>query len=95
MRSSSGSRRSGGKALAATCDVTEPEQLTTLRVVTEEVYGPADVLVNSAGMRGGGEFTKLDYDKIEDHVRLNVLGVLFGTPRSAVRRCEARSLPAA
>jgi short-subunit dehydrogenase len=71
--------RSGGKALAATCDVTEPERLHTLRVVTEEVYGPADVLVNSAGMRGGGEFTKLDYDRIEDHVRLNVLGVLFGT----------------
>lgn len=71
--------RKGGKALAATCDVTEPEQLTTLRVVTEEVYGPADVLVNSAGMRGGGEFTKLDYDRIEDHVRLNLLGVLFGT----------------
>src|ERR687896_149292 len=66
--------RSGGKALAATCDVTEPEQLTTPRVVTEEVFGPADVLVNSAGMRGGGEFTELEYDTIEEHVRLNVLG---------------------
>ncbi|MGH2681535.1 MAG: SDR family NAD(P)-dependent oxidoreductase, partial [Actinomycetota bacterium] len=32
-----------------------------------------------AGMRGGGTFTKLDYDRIEEHVRLNVLGVLFGT----------------
>jgi NADP-dependent 3-hydroxy acid dehydrogenase YdfG len=71
--------KAGGRALAATCDVTRPDQLETLRVVTEEAFGPTDVLVNSAGMRGGGEFTKLEYDRIEEHVRLNVLGVMFGT----------------
>lgn len=69
----------GGRALAATCDVTRPDQLDTLRVVTEEAFGPTDVLVNSAGMRGGGPFAKLDYDRIEEPVRLNVLGVMFGT----------------
>jgi short-subunit dehydrogenase len=71
--------KAGGRALAATCDVTHPDQLETLRVVTEEAFGPTDVLVNSAGMRGGGEFKKLDYDRIEEHVRLNVLGVMFAT----------------
>lgn len=71
--------RSGGHALAATCDVTEPAQLETLRVVTEEAYGSTDVLVNSAGMRGGGEFGRLGYDQISHHVELNVLGVMFGT----------------
>jgi short-subunit dehydrogenase len=67
--------KAGGRALAATCDVTRPDQLDTLRIVTEEAFGPTDVLVNSAG----GTFTKLAYDRIEEHVRLNVLGVLFGT----------------
>jgi short-subunit dehydrogenase len=71
--------KAGGHALAATCDVTRPDQLETLRVVTEEAFGPTDVLVNSAGMRGGGEFTKLEYDAIEEQVRLNVVGVMFGT----------------
>jgi short-subunit dehydrogenase len=71
--------RSGGRALATTCDVTEPVQLETLRTVTEEAFGPTDVLINSAGMRGGGEFIRLDYDDIERHVRLNVLGVMYGT----------------
>ena len=71
--------KAGGKALAATCDVTRPDQLETLRVVTEEVFGPPDVLVNSAGMRGGGELVTLDFDQIEEHVQLNVLGVMFGT----------------
>jgi NADP-dependent 3-hydroxy acid dehydrogenase YdfG len=71
--------RGGGRALAATCDVTRPDQLETLRVVTEEAFGPTDVLVNSAGVRGGGSFAKQPYDDIEHHVRLNVLGVMFGT----------------
>ena len=69
----------GGRALAATCDVTRPDQLETLRMVTEEAFGPTEVLVNSAGMRGGGELATLDYDRIEEHVRVNVLGVIFGT----------------
>jgi NADP-dependent 3-hydroxy acid dehydrogenase YdfG len=71
--------RAGGRALAATCDVTEPAQLETLRTVTEEAFGPTDVLVNSAGIRGGGRFTELPFDDIEHHVRVNVLGVMFGT----------------
>jgi NADP-dependent 3-hydroxy acid dehydrogenase YdfG len=71
--------KAGGRALAATCDVTRPDQMEILRVVSEEAFGPPDVLVNSAGMRGGGRFTHLDYDEIEYQVRLNVLGVLFGT----------------
>ncbi|HET9673071.1 MAG TPA: SDR family NAD(P)-dependent oxidoreductase [Actinomycetota bacterium] len=71
--------RTGAHALAATCDVTEPAQLETLRVVTEEAFGPPDVLVNSAGLRGGGQFAKQPYDDIEHHVRVNVLGVLFAT----------------
>ena len=69
----------GGRAVAATCDVTKPDRLETLRTLTEEAFGPTDVLVNSAGMRGGGEFSRLDYERIEAHVRLNVLGVMFGT----------------
>jgi short-subunit dehydrogenase len=72
-------RAAGGKALATTCDVTEPDQLETLRAVTEEAFGPADVLVNNAGMRGGGELKDLTYERIEEHVRLNVLGVMYGT----------------
>jgi short-subunit dehydrogenase len=72
-------QQGGGRALATTCDVTEPAQLETLRVVTEEAFGPTDVLVNNAGMRGGGELKDLTYEQIEEHVRVNVLGVMFGT----------------
>ncbi len=71
--------RTGAHAVAATCDVTQPAQLETLRVLTEEAFGPPDVLVNSAGVRGRGDFAKQSYEDIEHHVRVNLLGVVFAT----------------
>lgn len=71
--------RAGGKALAVRCDVGDHEQLRKLRSITEEAYGPTDILVNNAGVPGGGEFVKLSYEQIENVVRVNITGVLFGT----------------
>lgn len=71
--------RAGGRALAARCDVTDPHDLRTLRAVTEEAFGPADVLVNNAGVPGGGTFTELSDEQIRRIVEVNLLGVLYGT----------------
>jgi NADP-dependent 3-hydroxy acid dehydrogenase YdfG len=71
--------RAGGTALAVPCDVTDDHALRTLRTVTEEAFGPADVLVNNAGIPGGGELDDLDYDQIRHVIEVNVLGVMFGT----------------
>ena len=72
-------RRAGGTALAVPCDVGEPEQLAALPAVIREALGPADILVNNAGIPGGGAFAELSYDQIERVVRVNVLGVMYGT----------------
>ena len=71
--------RAGGTALALACDVGEPEQLETLSTVTAEAFGPPDILVNNAGIPGRGDFPKLSYEAIEKVVRVNVLGVMYGT----------------
>jgi len=71
--------RAGGRALAAPCDVTDAHALRTLRTVTEEAFGPADVVVNNAGIPGGGALTELDDDRIRLVVEVNLLGVLLGT----------------
>ena len=71
--------RAGGKALAVPCDVGDHEQLRKLRVITEEAYGPADILINNAGVPGGGEFVKLSYEQIQNVVQVNITGVMFGT----------------
>jgi short-subunit dehydrogenase len=69
----------GGTALALGCDVGDPEQLAALPAVVNEAFGPTGILVNNAGIPGGGELTDLSYDQIERIVRVNVLGVMYGT----------------
>jgi short-subunit dehydrogenase len=71
--------RAGGTALAIRCDVTDREQLASLPTVVQEAFGPCDVLVNNAGVPGGGTFANLTYQQIEDIVEVNVLGVMYGT----------------
>lgn len=71
--------RAGGTALAVRCDVTDPEQLAALPSVVKEAFGPCDVLVNNAGIPGGGSFAELTYEQIERIVAVNVLGVMYGT----------------
>jgi short-subunit dehydrogenase len=71
--------RHGGRALAVPCDVGDPEKVAALPAVVGEAFGGCDVLVNNAGIPGGGEFAHLTYEQIEQVVRVNLLGVLYGT----------------
>ena len=71
--------RAGGSALAIHCDVTDPQQVASLPSVVKEAFGPCDVLVNNAGLPGGGTFPELSYEQIERIVNVNVLGVMYGS----------------
>ena len=52
----------GGSALPVRCDVTELEELTELRDRVSEAFERCDVLVNNAGIRGGGPFETVDIE---------------------------------
>lgn len=69
----------GGEALPVRCDVTVRRDLEELAARTDEAYGRCDVLVNNAGIPGGGPFRTLTAQQIEQVVRVNVLGVMLGT----------------
>lgn len=69
----------GGEALPVHCDVAEPADLAELVARTDEAYGRCDVLVNNAGIPGGGPFRSLTPQQIERVMRVNVLGVMLGT----------------
>jgi short-subunit dehydrogenase len=69
----------GRQAEVVLCDVTDLEQVRRLAVRTEEAFGRCDVLVNNAGIPGGGPFADLSMDQIERIVRVNYLGLLYCT----------------
>jgi uncharacterized protein len=72
-----GIERRGGKALAVACDVSDRVQVGVLRQHVEDAYGRCDVLVNNAGVPGGGPFAELTMEQIERITQTNYLGVLY------------------
>lgn len=69
----------GGSALAVRCDVTELEELAALRDRVAERFGRCDVLVNNAGIRGGGRFEAVDVEHLDRVIDVNLRGVVLGT----------------
>jgi short-subunit dehydrogenase len=69
----------GGAVVVATCDVGDRGQLEALRDGVRSEHGRCDVLVNNAGIPGGGTFAETSLDRIERVNRVNFLGVLICT----------------
>jgi short-subunit dehydrogenase len=69
----------GRRALAVPCDVSDLVQVQELHRRTERAFGRCDVLVNNAGIPGGGPFAELSMEQIERIARVNYLGVLYCT----------------
>jgi len=71
--------RRGGQAVPVRCDVTSLQDLEALRDRTVEAFGRCDVLVNNAGVPGGGPFALATLDQVERVVETNLLSVVRGT----------------
>ena len=69
----------GGSAIAVGCDVTELDQLTALRDRVSQAFGRCDVLVNNAGIRGGGSFEAVDLEYLDRVIDVNLRAVVRGT----------------
>jgi short-subunit dehydrogenase len=69
----------GGRATPLACDVSEWSQVEGLAQRVRDQFGRCDILVNNAGVPGGGRFAKLSVEDLERVVRVNYLGVLYGT----------------
>ena len=69
----------GGSALPVRCDVTELTDLTGLRDRVSEAFERCDVLVNNAGIRGGGPFETVDIGYLDRVIDVNLRAVVLGT----------------
>ncbi len=71
-------KAAGGTAVAFACDVTRAEQLEATAVEAERVYGGIDLLVNNAGVAGGGLIGEVAIDDWEWMLRVNLFGAING-----------------
>ena len=69
----------GGSALAVACDVTELAQLEALRDRVAEAFGRCDVLMNNAGIPGGGPLRTTPVERLERVLDVNLRAVVLGT----------------
>ncbi|MFC4541625.1 beta-ketoacyl-ACP reductase [Halosolutus amylolyticus] len=59
----------GGQAVAAQADVSERDEVEHMHEVCHEAFGPADVLVNNAGITADEQFTDMtreEWDRVMD-----------------------------
>lgn len=64
---------SGGKAMAITCDVTDPQQVAAMFEAASSAIGVPDAIVNNAGTAGGaGESPIIDLDDALWHRTLDI-----------------------
>jgi short-subunit dehydrogenase len=69
----------GRRALPVECDVSDLAHVERLQERTQETFGRCDVLVNNAGVPGGGPFAELTMDQVQRITKVNYLGVLYCT----------------
>jgi short-subunit dehydrogenase len=74
-------RRGTGEArtTAVACDVSERDEIARLRDEVERQHGRCDVLVNNAGIPGGGPFPETSMEQLERVNRVNFMGVVICT----------------
>ncbi|WP_195758333.1 SDR family NAD(P)-dependent oxidoreductase [Kangiella sp. HZ709] len=68
----------GATAIAAKADVTNTDELATLRQQAFESFKGIDVLINNAGVSAGGEFDTVDRATLDWAFNINFFGVVNG-----------------
>lgn len=67
------------EVLPVQCDVTLKKDLRRLVKATEDRFGRCDVLVNNAGVPGGGRFADVEETYLEQLIQTNLLSVVRAT----------------
>lgn len=73
----------GGKAVAVQGGVDKAADVERLFAETEKAFGPADVLVNNAGVYAFAPLEEITEEHFHKHFNINVLGVLLASQAAA------------
>jgi len=68
----------GGEALGVICDVSSWDSVESLRDRCVDAFGPADIVMNNAGVAGGGPMSVIELPAWEWTLGVNLWGVIYG-----------------
>jgi len=87
-------RAAGGEATFVTLDVTSEADWSRAVATAERLYGRLDVVVNNAGIGGGGRIEDTTLEQWERMMAVNATGVFLGTRAAipALRRAGGGSI---
>lgn len=71
-------RAAGGTAIGHRCDVSSWESVEALRDRCVETFGSADIVMNNAGVAGGGPIGDIELSAWEWTIGVNLWGVIHG-----------------
>lgn len=75
----------GGRAVTLRADISRREEVQTLFQKIDQCMGAVDIVVNSAGVSGGGALADLDEAQFEWMLGVNLRGPLFVASEAAKR----------
>lgn len=78
----------GGEAIAYRADLTVRAEVQALFVQLDDAPGRLDILVNCAGISGGGSLADLDDEQLERLIAVNLKGPLYMASEAARRMGE-------
>jgi 3-oxoacyl-[acyl-carrier protein] reductase len=83
--------QAGGRAEAAVCDISDPDQVDHLAKRVLDAHGRLDLLVNNAGMTKDGVFLRMTVEDFDDVVQTNLRGAFLVCRAFARSMAKARS----
>lgn len=81
-------RDAGGNALIVQADIASRDQVKWLFSEIDTAFGRLDIVVNSAGVSGGGSLDSLDEEQLEWMLGINFRGPLYVASEAALRLGE-------
>jgi 3-oxoacyl-[acyl-carrier protein] reductase len=78
-----------GEAVPVRADIARRAEVQALFAAIDQAFGRLDIVVNSAGVSGGGRLTDLDDEQLEWLLGVNLKGPLYVASEAARRLARA------
>ncbi len=76
-------RKLGSDSVAMTCDMGDPDDISSMFDEIEKTHGPVEILVNNAGVAMPGDFLTYDLASFDRVMDINLRGLFIATQRAA------------